>query len=114
MNTAVREKEVQVHFRTCNICEASCGLEIRHQDGRILSIRGDELDPLSQGYLCPKGVALQDLQEDPDRLRRPLKRLRRLRPSLRRQKRLQLRRKSRRLLKVQRRLHPLEQRPASP
>ena len=75
MNTAVQEKEVQVHFRTCNICEASCGLEIRHQDGRILSIRGDERDPLSQGYLCPKGVALQDLQEDPDRLRWPLKKV---------------------------------------
>src|SRR5436189_297086 len=26
----------------------------------------------SHGYLCPKGVALKDLHEDPDRLRTPL------------------------------------------
>ena len=65
--------DTQTHFRTCNICEASCGLEIHHQNGQILSIKGDVNDPLSEGHICPKGVALQDLQNDPDRLRKPLK-----------------------------------------
>ena len=64
---------METHFRTCNICEASCGLEIQHRDGDIISIKGDALDPLSHGHICPKGVALQDLQQDPNRLRKPLK-----------------------------------------
>ena len=31
-------------------------------------------DPLSRGHICPKAVALQDLHDDPDRLRRPVRR----------------------------------------
>jgi anaerobic selenocysteine-containing dehydrogenase len=65
----------QTHYRACNLCEAICGLEIKVRDGAIVSIRGDESDPLSRGHICPKAVALQDLQEDPDRLRRPQKRI---------------------------------------
>ncbi len=29
-----------VHYRTCTLCEAMCGLEIRHAGEEILSIRG--------------------------------------------------------------------------
>jgi len=49
-----------------------CGIEITHERGHILSIKGDSKDPLSKGHICPKAVALQDLHEDPDRLRYPL------------------------------------------
>lgn len=63
------------HFRTCHLCEAMCGVVIEHREGRILSIKGDKADPLSRGHICPKAVALQDLHEDPDRLRRPVKRV---------------------------------------
>ncbi|MCW7539204.1 molybdopterin oxidoreductase family protein [Aquabacterium sp. A7-Y] len=58
--------------RICPLCEASCGLELKVAEGRVLSIRGDDSDVFSAGYLCPKGVALKDLHEDPDRLRKPL------------------------------------------
>jgi anaerobic selenocysteine-containing dehydrogenase len=51
-----------------------CGLVIETGDGRITKIRGDDDDPLSRGHICPKAVALQDLHEDPDWLRRPLRR----------------------------------------
>ena len=61
-------------YITCVLCEASCGLEVKLRDERITSIRGHEGDPLSRGHICPKGVALQDLHEDPDRLRRPVRR----------------------------------------
>jgi len=61
-----------VHQRICPLCEACCGLEIRMADGKITSIRGDEKDVFSAGFICPKGVALKDLHEDPDRLRTPL------------------------------------------
>jgi anaerobic selenocysteine-containing dehydrogenase len=66
--------EPVTHYRACNLCEAICGVEIRVADGRVVSIRGDEADPLSRGHICPKAVALQDLETDPDRLRRPLRR----------------------------------------
>ncbi len=61
-----------IHHRICPLCEACCGLEIKVRDGRVLSIRGHEADVFSAGYICPKGVALKDLHEDPDRLRTPL------------------------------------------
>src|SRR5262245_48594747 len=64
----------RTHFRTCNLCEAMCGIAIEVAGERILSIRGDSEDPFSRGHICPKAVALQDVHEDPDRLRRPLRR----------------------------------------
>ena len=66
--------QVQTHYRTCNLCEAMCGLDIKFQDKEILSIKGDKNDPFSQGHICPKATALQDIYEDPDRLRYPVKR----------------------------------------
>ncbi|PSR13861.1 MAG: dehydrogenase [Bacteroidetes bacterium] len=64
----------RTHYRACNLCEAICGLEIQVSGDEILSIRGDQEDPLSQGHICPKGVALQDIYQDPDRLRQPVRR----------------------------------------
>ena len=40
--------------------------------GKVISIRGHDADVFSAGYICPKGVALKELHEDPDRLRTPL------------------------------------------
>ncbi|MDH0864891.1 molybdopterin-dependent oxidoreductase [Mitsuaria sp. GD03876] len=66
------------HYRICPLCEAACGLQIRTAASgtgtSVVSIRGDDADPFSNGYLCPKGVALKDLHEDPDRLRQPMRR----------------------------------------
>lgn len=65
----------RIHKRTCSLCEATCGIEIEYKpgDGEILSIKGDKSDLFSRGYICPKATALQDLHNDPDRLRKPLK-----------------------------------------
>lgn len=51
-----------------------CGVVIETRDGRIEKIRGDDEDPLSRGHICPKAVALQDLHQDPDWLKGPLRR----------------------------------------
>ena len=58
----------------CNLCEAICGLELTLDGGRVTAVRGNPDDPLSRGHICPKAVALQDVYEDPDRLRRPVRR----------------------------------------
>lgn len=62
----------QTHFGTCTLCEAMCGIEVKHDGDKVISIRGDKHDPFSKGYICPKATALQDLYEDPDRLRQPI------------------------------------------
>ena len=59
-------------FRTCPLCEATCGLEIQVRDGRAVKVKGDKRDVFSRGYLCPKGAALHHLHNDPDRLHTPL------------------------------------------
>ncbi len=59
----------------CNLCEAICGLELTLEDGRVTGIRGNPDDPLSHGHVCPKGTALADIHADPDRLRRPVRRV---------------------------------------
>jgi len=61
-----------VAHRTCPFCEATCGLEVEYEDGRVTKVRGDAQDVFSKGFLCPKGVALKELHDDPDRLRTPL------------------------------------------
>ncbi len=66
--------ETRLHHRTCNLCEAMCGIEIELAGDTITAIRGDRNDPFSRGHICPKAVALQDLHQDPDRLRRPVRR----------------------------------------
>ncbi|WP_275976809.1 molybdopterin-dependent oxidoreductase [Polyangium aurulentum] len=63
-----------IHHRTCNVCEAMCGLRITVDDGRITDIRGDRDDVLSRGHICPKGPAMREVQDDPDRLRFPVRR----------------------------------------
>ncbi|WP_237438496.1 molybdopterin-dependent oxidoreductase [Guptibacillus hwajinpoensis] len=61
-----------VHYRTCPLCEATCGLEIHTVNGEVTHIEGDKQDPFSKGYLCPKGFSLKELHHDPDRIREPM------------------------------------------
>ncbi len=66
------QTHLRTHHRICPLCEACCGLEIKTEGDKVISIRGHEADVLSAGYICPKAIALKDLHEDPDRLRTPL------------------------------------------
>jgi len=59
-------------LRTCPFCEATCGLAVTVRGDDVVKVRGDADDVFSRGFLCPKGVALKDLHDDPDRLRTPL------------------------------------------
>jgi anaerobic selenocysteine-containing dehydrogenase len=63
-------------YRTCPLCEAHCGIsvEVDRAANAVVGIRGDDANEQSRGYLCPKAHGLKGLQEDPDRLVRPLRR----------------------------------------
>ncbi|MFC4149524.1 molybdopterin oxidoreductase family protein [Micromonospora mangrovi] len=62
-------------YRTCPLCEATCGLTLTITDDRVTHARGDQEHVFSQGFVCPKGAAFPELLNDPDRLRRPLLRV---------------------------------------
>jgi anaerobic selenocysteine-containing dehydrogenase len=61
-----------LHYRTCPLCEATCGLEVTVEGDAVVRIRGDRDDVFSHGFICPKGSTVKQLHEDPDRLRSPL------------------------------------------
>lgn len=66
------QSETRTAYRICPFCEAACGLAVQLRGDEVVAVRGDKDDVFSRGYLCPKGVALKDLHEDPDRLRTPM------------------------------------------
>ncbi|WP_329180290.1 molybdopterin-dependent oxidoreductase [Streptomyces sp. NBC_01477] len=59
-------------LRICPLCEATCGLVLTIDQGRVTHARGDHDDVFSAGFVCPKGASLGALDADPDRLTRPL------------------------------------------
>ncbi|GAC1336319.1 MAG: molybdopterin oxidoreductase family protein [Myxococcales bacterium] len=61
-------------YRTCNVCEAMCGMSLTVEDNRVIDVRPDKDDVFSRGHICPKGPAMREVLEDPDRLRAPMRR----------------------------------------
>ena len=58
----------------CRICEAHCGMVATVDGGVVTKLRPDKEHPLSRGEACPKGIAMVDVQNDPDRVTSPLRR----------------------------------------
>ena len=67
--------EVDERVTFCRICEAACGMVATVQDGQVVKLRPDKEHPLSSGWACPKGIAMLDVHNDPDRVVHPLKRV---------------------------------------
>lgn len=59
-------------LRICPLCEATCGLVLSIDDGRVSGARGDRDDVFSHGFICPKGASFAELDNDPDRLTQPM------------------------------------------
>ncbi len=72
MTDVVSSDDRSLHYRTCPLCEATCGLEVTVKNETVVRIRGDRDDVFSHGFICPKGSTLKHLHEDPDRLRAPM------------------------------------------
>ena len=58
----------------CRICEPLCGMIATVEAGKVTKLRPDAEHPLSKGFACPKGIAMVEIQNDPDRVLHPLKR----------------------------------------
>ncbi len=61
-------------FATCMLCEATCGVKVTVDGQKQVRIEGDEADPFSRGYICPKATGLDDVRTDPDRITHPMRR----------------------------------------
>src|SRR3546814_21099753 len=62
----------QVQMRTCPLCEGMCGIEVRVQDGQVLSVRPDRDNVFSRGHMCPKGRTKGALHHDPELFNGPV------------------------------------------
>ena len=58
----------------CRVCEPLCGMVATVADGELTKVRPDPDHPLSAGFACPKGIAMTEVQNDPDRVLHPLRR----------------------------------------
>ena len=66
-------------FRTCAWSPpgdhpVGCGVELYVKDGKLVRVEGDETNPITQGRLCPRCLALKDYTYDPQRIIYPMKR----------------------------------------
>src|SRR4030043_369557 len=70
-----KEKNMSEWQKTsCVLCFNNCGLEVITEGSKIVKARGDRENPRSQGYLCRKGANIAYFQNNPERLKFPLKR----------------------------------------
>jgi anaerobic selenocysteine-containing dehydrogenase len=52
----------------CRACHVFCGIEVDVEDNRVVAVRGDPDNAVSQGYTCMKGRAEVERLYHPDRL----------------------------------------------
>jgi anaerobic selenocysteine-containing dehydrogenase len=58
----------------CACGEAPCGLAVAGEGAAIVPVHGDTQEPFSCGFSCPQAYGVQELDDDPDRLRPPVRR----------------------------------------
>jgi anaerobic selenocysteine-containing dehydrogenase len=65
------------HLNTsCLVCPARCGVRARVVDGRLVRIFGNPMHPMSQGGVCPRGIAGVQMLYHPERLGKHLEAVR--------------------------------------
>ena len=60
---------------TCMGCIGNCGGIYEVENNKIVSVKGDPDHPLTKGYMCPKGIVVEEIRSSPERLTHPLKRV---------------------------------------
>jgi anaerobic selenocysteine-containing dehydrogenase len=58
----------------CVLCSHNCGLRVDAAGGRIVRVRADERNPITEGYLCNKAFGIPAYVEHAQRVRQPLRR----------------------------------------
>jgi anaerobic selenocysteine-containing dehydrogenase len=60
---------------TCVMCGIRCGLEVKVENNRIVKVRPDKDSPISEGYVCRKGLNVAYHDHNADRLLYPMKKV---------------------------------------
>ena len=58
----------------CVLCSHNCGLRVDVAENKIVAVRADETNPVTQGYVCNKGYSIPHYVEHEQRVQTPLKR----------------------------------------
>jgi len=56
----------------CRFCGVGCGVMVEVENGRIVGVTGDKLNPVNKGLLCIKGYSLPGILYGKDRLTSPM------------------------------------------
>jgi len=59
----------------CVLCGNTCGLEVQVENNRIVKVRPDKVNPISEGYACRKGTSIAFHQHNADRVLYPMKKV---------------------------------------
>lgn len=59
---------VDTRISMCKVCPAYCPIEVTIENQRAVKVVGDRSNPLYKGYTCPKGRALPEAHNHPERL----------------------------------------------
>jgi hypothetical protein len=62
--------EIRARFTHCTLCPAGCAVRARCVNGQPVSLAGVKPHPISNGALCPWGIAGHHLPYHPERLRK--------------------------------------------
>ena len=65
----------EIRKSSCGICSSQCPLDVRVQEGKILSVEGGKNNPMQYGGICSKGAALRQYVYNKDRILYPMKRV---------------------------------------
>ena len=68
-------------YSVCPLCEAGCGFAFKLDEndgagGRVVEVGPNHQDVISNGFICPKGAEMLNLDRDLDRLREPMQKRR--------------------------------------
>lgn len=69
------DDDVQEVHTSCRACIMNCGVIATVSNGRVIKLKGDPIDPMSKGRLCPKGISGIQALYHPNRNKYPLKRV---------------------------------------
>ncbi|EJU32199.1 Tat pathway signal sequence domain protein [Slackia sp. CM382] len=69
------DDDVQEVRTSCRACIMNCGVIATVSNGRVIKLKGDPIDPMSKGRVCPKGLSGIQALYHPNRNKYPLRRV---------------------------------------
>lgn len=72
MTYAKNSSSMNWHKSVCRYCGVGCGVMVGEKDGKVVAVKGDELNPINKGHLCVKSLYLPKAINSKTRLAHPM------------------------------------------